>query len=195
MKRSLGANTIVYPAPVFVIGTYDEEEKPNIMATAWAGICCSSPPCVAVSLRAATSSHGSIMKKRAFTVNIPSEDHAAQADYAGMFSGEDRNKFDILGLTPVRSKFVDAPYVEEFPLVLECRVLHVFELGLHTQFVGEIMDAKADEEIIGEKGVLDVKMIKPILYDPSNGDYYGLGRHIGKAYSIGRELEVRKEVK
>ena len=195
MKRSLGANTIVYPAPVFVVGTYDEEGKPNIMAAAWAGICCSSPPCVAVSLRAATYSHGSIMKKKAFTVNIPSEDHAAAADYAGMFSGEDRNKFDVLGLTPVRSKFVDAPYVKEFPLVLECNLIHVFELGLHTQFVGQIMDAKVDEEIIGEKGVLDVKMIKPILYDPSNGDYYGLGRHIGKAYSMGRELEVRKEVK
>ena len=183
MKRSLGANTIVYPAPVFVVGTYDDEGKPNIMAAAWAGICCSRPPCVAVSLRSATYSHGCIMKKRAFTVNIPSEEHAAAADYAG----EDRNKFKDLGLTPVRSELVDAPYINEFPLVLECRILHVFELGLHTQFVGEIVDAKADEEIIGEKGVLDVKMIKPILYDPSNGDYYGLGRHVGKAYSIGRE--------
>ena len=121
MKKSLGAQTIVYPTPVFIVGSYDKNNKPNAMAVAWGGICCSSPPCVAVSLRAATYSHGNIMAKKAFTVNIPSEKYVKECDYFGIASGRNKNKFGATGLTAVKSDIVDAPYIKEFPLVLECR--------------------------------------------------------------------------
>ena len=84
MKKSLGAKTIVYPTPVFLIGTYDTQDNPNLMAAAWGGICCSVPPCVAVSLRKATYSYGNIMSRGAFTVNIASAKMAAEADYCGI---------------------------------------------------------------------------------------------------------------
>src|ERR1022692_3750204 len=130
MKKSLGAKTLVYPTPVFVVGTYDKAGKPNAMTAAWGGICCSQPPCVAVSLRKATYTHGNIVERRAFTISIPSEAHVSQADYLGLVSGRSVDKFAAAKLTPVKSDLVDAPYVKEFPLVLECRLVQAIELGL-----------------------------------------------------------------
>lgn len=189
MKKSIGAKTIVYPTPVFVVGTYDEDGKANVMTAAWGGICCSSPPCVAVSLRKATYTYGNIMEQRAFTISVPSQDYARQADYFGLVSGKDRDKFADTGLTPVKSDLVNAPYVKEFPLILECKLLDTFEIGLHTQFIGEIMDVKADEECLGEKGLPDIEKVKPLLFAPENLDYYAVGRHVGKAFSIGKEIK------
>jgi flavin reductase (DIM6/NTAB) family NADH-FMN oxidoreductase RutF len=193
MKKSLGAKTLVYPTPVFVVGTYDKSGKPNLMTAAWGGICCSSPPCVAVSLRKATYSYGNLMESGAFTLNIPAERHAREADYIGIYSGRTDDKFAVTGLTPVRSLLVNAPYVEEFPLVLECKIRHTFELGLHTQFVGEIMDVKADEPVMGEKGTPDIEKVRPILFDPGNRGYYGIGPCIGQGFAIGKALAGKKD--
>ena len=140
MKRSLGAKTILYPAPVLLVGTYDGDRRPNLMAVAWGGICCSSPPCVAVSLRKATYSYSSIMEREAFTVNIPSASQVEMADYFGIETGRNTNKFMRSGITAVGSDIVDAPYGEEFPVILECNLLNHIEIGLHTQFIGEIME-------------------------------------------------------
>jgi flavin reductase (DIM6/NTAB) family NADH-FMN oxidoreductase RutF len=89
MKHSRGAKTIVFPTPVFIVGTYDEAGKPNLMAAAWGGICCSKPPCLSVSLRKATYTYGAIVARGAFTVNIASEQYVKEADYVGMVSGRD----------------------------------------------------------------------------------------------------------
>jgi flavin reductase (DIM6/NTAB) family NADH-FMN oxidoreductase RutF len=188
MKKSLGAKTLVFPTPVWVVGTYDKDGKPNVMSAAWGGICCSSPPCVAVSLRKATYTYGNIVGRKAFTISVPSESHAREADYIGIVSGKNVDKFAAAGLTPVRSTLVDAPYVEEFPLVLECRLLHTFEIGLHTQFVGEILDVKAEESVLGEKGLPDIEKVRPILFDPEIKTYHGVGKLLGRAYSIGKEI-------
>ncbi|GKT30785.1 flavin reductase family protein, partial [Aduncisulcus paluster] len=92
------------------------------MTIAWGGICCSSPPMLTISLRKATYTYGSIMERGAYTVSIPSVQHAAEADYFGMASGRDKDKFAVSGLTPGRSDVVDAPYVDEFPFIFECKV-------------------------------------------------------------------------
>ncbi len=188
MKKSLGAKTIVYPTPVFILGTYDQQGKPNVMCASWAGICCSRPPCIAVSLREATHSYGNVVAQEAFTINLPSEDYVKEADYFGMVSGRDEDKFAATGLTPVKSDLVDAPYIKEFPFVIECKLLHTFNLGLHTQFVGEILDVKADEAVLGEDGLPDLKKLKPILFAPENRAYHGIGEYLGKAFSIGNEV-------
>ncbi len=190
MKKSIGAKTIVYPTPVFVVGTYNENDRPNVMTVAWGGICCSRPPCVAVSLREATFSHGNIVRRKAFTISIPSETYARQADYFGMVSGRKQDKFAATGLTPVRSKLVDAPYVQEFPLVLECKLQHTFELGLHTQFVGEILDVKADETVLGEEGNPDIEKVRPLAFAPQSNGYHAIGRFLGDAFSIGHEIKA-----
>jgi flavin reductase (DIM6/NTAB) family NADH-FMN oxidoreductase RutF len=187
-KKSLGSKTLLYPTPVCVIGTYDPAAKPNVMTAAWVGICCSSPPCIAVSLRKATYTYDNILKRKAFTVNIPSEEYALHADYFGMVSGKDTDKFAASGLSPQKSEIVDAPSVNEFPLVLECRLHSFIEIGLHTEFVGEILDVKADEACLGADGLPDIEKIRPILFSPEGRKYHGVGRSIGKAFSLGREL-------
>lgn len=185
MKKSIGPKSIVYPTPVFVVGTYDQSGNPNVMTAAWGGICCSSPPCVAVSLRKATYTYGNIVEKKAFTVSIPPETYVKEADYFGIVSGRTENKFLRSGLTPVKSEVVDAPYVQEFPFVLECKLLHTLEIGLHTQFIGEIVDIKINENVIGEKGLPDIEKIKPIIFAPGVQTYHGVGNYLGKAFSIG----------
>ena len=188
MKKSIGAQTIVYPTPVFVIGTYDDNKEPNVMTAAWGGICCSDPPCVAVSLRKATYSYGNIIESKAFTVNIPPEQYAREADYFGIASGRRGNKLAAAGLTPVESDLVHAPFIKEFPLVLECALRHTFELGLHTQFVGEILDVKADASVITDGRFPDIEKVKPMIFSPGDRNYYGIGPCIGAAFSIGREI-------
>jgi flavin reductase (DIM6/NTAB) family NADH-FMN oxidoreductase RutF len=186
MKKSLGAKTILYPTPVLVVGTYDLQGKPNVMTAAWGGICCSEPPCVAVSLRKATYSYHNIVHRKAFTISVPSERYVKDADYFGIVSGKSEDKFAAAELRPVRSELVDAPYVQEFPLVLECRLLHTFELGLHTQFVGEIVDVKADLAVLAEGGIPDLDKLRPLIFAPAVQAYYGIGRRLGKAFSIGK---------
>jgi flavin reductase (DIM6/NTAB) family NADH-FMN oxidoreductase RutF len=189
MKKSLGAKTLLFPAPVLMVGTYDQAGKPNLMSVAWGGICCSQPPCVAVSLRKVTYSHACIVERRAFTVGIASEGRIAEADYVGIVSGRDVDKFAAMLLTPVRSELVDAPYAAEFPVVLECRLLHVIEIGLHTQFIGEIIDVKADTDLFSEDGKLDIMKIKPLIYDTSKRGYHGVGPLLADAFSVGKGLK------
>jgi flavin reductase (DIM6/NTAB) family NADH-FMN oxidoreductase RutF len=186
MKKSLGAKIMVCATHVWVVGTYDKEGKPNIMTAAWGGVCCSQPPCIAISLRKATYTYGSLMDRKAFTVNIPSEDYLKQTDYIGIYSGRSTDKFSAVRLTPVRSHFIDAPYVEEFPLILECKLLHTIEIGLHTQFIGEIVDVKAEDSALGENGLPDVGKIVPFFYSPETRTYYKIGEYLGKAHSIGK---------
>lgn len=186
MKKSLGAKTIMYPTPALVVGSYDADGRANAMTVAWGGIACSKPPCVSISLRAATASHGNIMSRKAFTISLPGEANAAQTDYFGIVSGRDHDKFEAAGVTAVRSDLVDAPYIAEFPLVLECTVVAVHELGLHTQFIGEIRDVKADASVLDSGGGVDVGLLRPILYMMGQGNYHAVGEIVGKAYSIGK---------
>jgi flavin reductase (DIM6/NTAB) family NADH-FMN oxidoreductase RutF len=190
MKKSIGAQTLVFPAPVFVVGTYDLEEKPNVMTAAWGGICCSVPPCVAVSIREETYSYRNILDRKAFTISIPSEKYVKEADYFGMVSGKNVDKFSATGLTPAKSEVVDAPYVNEFPFVLECQLLRSVEIGGHTQFIGEIKDTKVDEDIIKNDDPL-IQKITPLILALDNMSYYGVGKYVAKAFSIGKEIKKK----
>lgn len=163
MKISIGAKTIAHPHPTYVVGSYDKKGSPNIMAAAWGGICCSKPPCIAISLRKATLTYHNIMHSKAFTVNIPSAKYIEEVDYVGMASGKNTDKFEDTKLTPIKSKIVNAPMVAEFPYSLECKLVKTLELGLHTQFIGEILDIKADEQIL-TNGEPDIEKVKPIIY-------------------------------
>jgi flavin reductase (DIM6/NTAB) family NADH-FMN oxidoreductase RutF len=191
MKTSLGAKTLAYPTPVFIVGTYDAQGKPNVMAVAWGGICCSKPPCIAISVRKATYTYGNLVERKAFTVSIPSQEHVVAADYFGIVSGRDVDKFAVAGLTPVRSGLVDAPYVGEFPLALECKVVHVHELGLHTLFVGEILDVKAEDACLDAGGKLSAELVRPFSWAPADNVYYALGEKLGRGFSAGKALETR----
>jgi flavin reductase (DIM6/NTAB) family NADH-FMN oxidoreductase RutF len=188
MKRSLGPKTLVFPTPAFVIGTYDGRGRPNGATVAWSGICCSNPPAIAVSLRKATYTFHNIIEQRAFTVNVPSEEHVVAVDYFGIVSGRTEDKFAATGLTPVASDRVNAPYIEEFPLVIECTLMNTLELGLHTQFVGEIVNVRVEESLLDKHDVPDIEKLRPVAYAPEVRRYFGLGRVLGMAFSMGKVL-------
>ena len=178
-KKSLGIKSYLYPQPALVIGSYDKEGRPNMMTAAWISICNSDPLSIAVSMRPATYSYGNVTETKAFTVNIPSSQLAKYVTYAGQFSGKDVDKFKETGLTPVKGEFVNAPYIKEFPIVIECEVTAIHELGSHRQFIGKVIDVKADEAILDAKGNVDVNLLNPIIY--AAGNFYETGSLIPKA--------------
>ena len=141
-----------------------------------------------MSLRKATYTFGSIVERKAFTISIPSEDQVRAADRCGLSSGRTTDKFAATGLTAVRSDLVDAPYVIECPMVVECKLVHTFELGLHAQFVGEVMDVKVDKEVMKKDGRLDILKVRPLIFAPDTQEYYGVGQLIGKAFSTGEKI-------
>lgn len=188
MKKSLGPKPLLCPTPVVLVGTYDQDGKPNIMTAAWAGICCSKPVCMAVSLRAATYSHRQIVRNQVFTLNVPSASQAKEVDFVGMASGRDRDKFADLGWTAIKSELVNAPLVAEVPLSLECKLVLTNELGLHTQFVGEVLDVKLDEACLDEKGKIDPAKFDPMGFIPETRLYVAMSRVVGPAFDLGKGL-------
>ncbi len=157
------------------------------MTLAWGGICCSNPPCVTISLRKATYTYGNIMERRAYTLSVPSEKYVKEVDYFGIVSGRSADKFKETDLTPIKSELVDAPYVGEFPMILECNVIHHYEIGLHTHFIGKIADVKVEDSMLNEEGKPDIEKIRPIVYSPEAQRYHNIGEFIGKAFEIGKK--------
>ena len=188
MKVSISSKTMALPTPAWLVGTYDAEGKPNLMTAAWGGICCSKPVCVTVSLQKPRHSYAAIMERKAYTINVASAKDVAKVDYCGIVSGKNVDKFAACNFTAVRSELVDAPYVAECPLVIECKVIRIEDLGMHTMFVGEVMDVKVDEAAMKD-GKPDPLLIDPIVYAPEDRHYYGLGANLGLGFSIGKELK------
>jgi flavin reductase (DIM6/NTAB) family NADH-FMN oxidoreductase RutF len=186
MKKSLGPSVTTFTNPAWVVGSYGADGRPNIMLAALGGVCCGAPPCVYVALREATYTHGNIVRRRAYTVGMPSAEHVAEADYVGLVSGRDVDKFSATGLTPVQGGLVDAPYVAEFPLTLECELIRTIDLGQHTQFIGEVKDVKADETLLDQSGGIDLSRAASFIC--SAGHYCMLGEPIGQTFGIGRDL-------
>jgi flavin reductase (DIM6/NTAB) family NADH-FMN oxidoreductase RutF len=188
MKRiAIEPTTVLHPHPVLLVGTFGADGKPNLMNAAWGGICCSDPPCVAVSLREATLTYHNILHTEAFTVGIPSRRHVEVADYVGIVSGRDHDKFRDTGLTPVKSEKVNAPLAAELPFSLECRLVQHHKLGLHTIFIGEIVGIQADEDVLSPRGVPNIEKTQAILWGGlGNNHYFAVGEKLAKAFSVGK---------
>jgi flavin reductase (DIM6/NTAB) family NADH-FMN oxidoreductase RutF len=189
MKKTLGARELAFPAPAFVIGTYDGEGAPNGVTLAWCGIVSSAPAAIGISVRPSRYSYANLMEKRAFTVNFAPEKYMAEMDYFGMASGREVNKFDKTGLTAVRGDCVDAPYILEFPINIECEVTHTLDLGAHTLFVGAVRDVKADEEILDAAGRIDIHAAGILTFDMTSGSYLLPGAPAGRAFSAGAKFK------
>ena len=148
----------------------------------------SETPCIAMALREITLTYQNLKERPYFTVSIPSTAHAVEADYMGIVSGKDEDKFQVAGLTPVSGDLAAAPYVDECPVVLECELIDLITLGSHTLCVGKILDVKADVAVVGEKGFPELERIRPFVYDGGNRVYHEIGPYLGKAFSIGKRL-------
>lgn len=189
MFISLGPQAFLSPAPVLLVGTYDEAGQPNIMTAAWGGLCCSQPPCLSVSLRRSSWTCRSLQQKQAFTVSIPSRNMVGQADFAGLVSGMQEEKFKTLGLTPRAGEHVDAPFVAECPVVLELLLRHSLELGSHIQFVGEIMDVKVNRNCLTPEGLPDPARIDALSFAPLTKEYYAVGEFVARAFAVGKTVK------
>ena len=189
MLISLGPQAFLSPVPVMLVGTYDSDGKPNIMASAWGGLCSSQPPCLAVSVRRSTWTYKALKERQAFTVSLPARDQAGMADFIGLVSGRDEDKFAALGLTAAAGEHVDAPYVAECPVVLELLLRHALELGSHTQFVGEIMDVKVRKDCLTPDGLPDPARVGALHYAPLLNEYYGTGDFVARAFAVGKTVK------
>lgn len=187
VKCSLGKEPLLYPLPVLLVATYDAKGRPNVMNAAWGGICNSDPVSLCVSIRPSRHSHDALLARQAFTVNIASEELMRQADYVGMVSGNSQDKFAQAGLSAIRAQKVDAPYVAECPVNIECRLTSSVALGSHTLMIGSIEDVKVDEPCL-QDGSPVLEKIKPLVYDMGSRHYYGMGGKLGPAFSVGREF-------
>jgi flavin reductase (DIM6/NTAB) family NADH-FMN oxidoreductase RutF len=187
--KSLGSKTAGFPTPAWVVGSYDIKGKADMMVAAWCGIANSAPASVFVAIQPIRYTYENILEKREFTICIPSEDYAKEADYFGIESGRDTDKIKASGLTARRAEKVNAPYIEEFPMYLECKLADRMNLGSHFVLIGRIIDVKAKEEILDHKESIEIQKLKPIIFSPTDRNYYGVGEFIGEAFSIGKELK------
>lgn len=191
MKKSLGVNNLIFPNPALVVCTYDENAEPNAITLAWGGIASSGPESVSIAVRPSRYSYEALMRTKAFTLNLPSVEYAAEVDYFGLVSGRKHRKFATTGLTPVRGEFVDAPYIAEFPCSMECVVTHTTDISAHTLFIGEVKDVKLDDALLNEAGEILWDKARILTFDSGRKVYRAPGEEVGAAYSIGKKFISR----
>lgn len=181
-RIDFGVKPVLYPMPVLIIGTYDENGVPNAMNAAWGMI--TDMDEISISM-AAHKTTENITKTGAFTVSMATEDTVIPSDYVGVESAHSTpDKFAKAGFHATKSVHVNAPLIDELPMALECK-LRSFENGI---LIGEIVNVTADERILTD-GKIDPKKLKPISYDPVNSTYIGLGEVVGKAFFDGMQLK------
>lgn len=189
MKKLIKKGTYLFPTPAAMVSCAGAGTSPNIITLAWVGVVCSEPPIVSISVRPSRHSHRLIKESSEFVVNIPRENQLRELDFCGMASGRDVDKFAKLGLTPLAGSQVAAPLIKECPVNLECRVIDVKSLGTHDLFLGEIVAVHMDEEVMNDKGDIDISRLRPIAYCPQAAQYWSLKETIGKYGFTGGKLD------
>ena len=174
---------MLYPLPAVMVSCQRADEKPNIITVAWTGTVCSSPAMVSVSIRPERYSYGIIRDTGEFVINLTTEKLIRAADWCGVKSGRDVDKFAEMKLTPQRSSVVSCPAIAQSPVNLECRTVQIVELGSHHMFIAKVEAVLVEEALLDENGRLDLARAHPAVY--SHGEYYGLGKLLGTfGYSV-----------
>jgi len=182
-KVSFKPGTMLNPVPVVMVSCGSMEEK-NIVTIAWTGIINSEPPITYVSVRKSRHSHQLIEKSGEFVINLCTEQLAKAADYCGVRTGKEVDKFKEQRLTPIQGEVVGCPMIEESPVNLECKVLEIKSYPTHDMFVAEIVRVHVDEKLMNKEGRLQIEKAGLICY--SHGAYFGIKREaLGKfGYSV-----------
>ncbi len=187
MKKNLGVVPAVYPMPVLMVAAYDESGKVNVMNAAWGMICNSDKIALFIDENHKTTQN--LLKKKAFTVSLADKAHMDAADFFGIASGNTMpDKFERTGYKAVKSEFVDAPIVEEFPVVMECELAEVVDTDSMYCIVGKIVNAAAEESVLSENGKVDPVKLQALIFDPFQHGYYVSGEQVGKAWNAGSGL-------
>jgi len=171
-KISFKPGTLLAPLPVVMASLGESPDEYNIITIAWTGIINSEPPMTYLSVRKSRHSHSLLVKNKEYVINLPSEDLTFAADFCGVRSGKDINKFQEQSLTPIPAEIVKAPMIKECPINIECKVVDIISYPSHDMFVSEILKVHADENLLDEKGRLQFEKAHLISY--VHGEYYGL---------------------
>ena len=155
MKKKTTPRPWFFPRPVLLLSTRDSAGRDNIITVSWAGVACTTPPMVTVSLRKSRHSHGTISATKQFVVNMPTSKQVQVVELCGTASGRDTDKFAVLGLGKHPPAMVSAPLIAECPINLECEVRQMVPLGSHDLFVAEIVRAHASHEVLREDGEIN----------------------------------------
>lgn len=185
MKKNFGKQTYLYPMPVLIIGTYDENGKPDAMNAAWGGIHDTNQ--IGICIDPSHKTAKNLLAKKTFTVSMADAKHVVECDYLGIVSGNNEpEKLAKCGFTVSKSEFVDAPVINELPMCLECELVSYEEsTGC---MVGNIINVSADESVLTD-GKIDVTKLEAITYDSVNHNYVKLGEVVGKAFSDGKKIK------
>ena len=186
MRKNLKPKAYIYPLPVLIVGTYDENGVPNAMNAAWGTVCDTAQ--VMICLSASHKTVKNLLKTKAFTVAMADAKNVVPSDYVGVVSGNQVcDKLQKTGWHTTKSAVVNAPIIEELPLVLECKLV---SYDTETEMcVGEVVNVSVDEGILDEKGKIDLTKFKPLCYDTGGHGYYTLGEKVGQAFCDGLKLK------
>lgn len=190
-KILMGPQTLLYPTPILLVGA-NIDDKPNFMAVAWCGIANSEPPMISIAIQHQRYTLRGIRQNLTFSANIPSADIVRETDYCGLVSGRKINKVEVCQFKVFYGKLDSAPLIEQCPINLECKVMHILNLGTHSLIVGKIEETYISEGCLTD-GKPDVNKIEPFTFITSPAlQYQALGEVIAKAFSIGKELKARQ---
>ncbi|MDD4608917.1 MAG: flavin reductase family protein [Bacteroidaceae bacterium] len=189
MKEDWSPGTLIYPLPAVLISCGSFTGEKNLFTVAWTGTICTNPAMCYISVQPKRHSYHLIKEKMEFVINLTTKNMAFATDWCGVRSGKDYNKFEEMKLTAGKSKMVDAPYIEESPLCIECRVKEIIKLGSHDMFIAEVVNIKAEQDYLNTKtGKLELAKANLISY--IHGGYYETGKYIGK---FGWSVEKKKK--
>lgn len=183
-KQQWKPGNMLYPLPAVMVSCAREGENPNIITIAWVGTICSDPAMVSISVRPERYSYGIIRETGEFVINLTTKQLAYAADFCGVRSGRDTDKFSVLHLTPEKAgKLLFAPVIKESPVNIECRVTEIRELGSHHMFLAEVLAVDADEAYLSPGGKFELNRTGLLAY--SHGSYFTLGEQQGTfGYSV-----------
>jgi flavin reductase (DIM6/NTAB) family NADH-FMN oxidoreductase RutF len=186
MKKDLGIVDAVYPMPVLMVAAYDANGKVNVMNVAWGQI--ADEDKIILFIGEGKKTWLNIMESKAFTVALADEAHMDVADFFGIASGNRMtDKFEKTGYHAVRSDRVNAPIIEEFPVVMECELLEHLKDEYVSAIVGRIVNVKANEEVLDERGEVDVTKLHALMFDQFRNGYYATGEKVGQAWNAGKD--------
>ncbi|ASB50636.1 flavin reductase family protein [Alkalitalea saponilacus] len=183
---------MLYPLPAVMVSLGETPEEFNIITIAWTGTICSDPPMCYISVRPGRHSYDILARTREFVINLTTRDLAYATDWCGVRSGRHHQKFDSMNLTPGKASVVNAPIIEESPVNIECKVTEILPLGTHHMFLAEVVNVKVEDKYLdSETGAFSLKKARPIAY--SHGNYFGLGKKLGKfGFSVEKKKTRRK---
>lgn len=178
-KQDWKPGTLIYPLPAAMVSVGANEDEYNIITISWLGTICSDPAMCYISVRRNRHTYDILFKNKEFVINLTNEELAKAADWCGVKSGANFNKFKKMGLTPQKATIVNAPIIGESPLSIECKVKEVIPLGSHDMFIADVVNIQADERFI-DKSSGEFKLDEAKLIAYCHGHYYKLGEEIGK---------------